>query len=116
MLVCLVAILVCMTFSEAGAAGPQLLGVGGKSCGTWTAARAKPDNVDNDVKWNMIQWILGYVTAANSYLAPRSDLTNGIDNQGLLAWIDKHCREEPLHDIAFASRALVVELMKQVPR
>lgn len=91
-----------------------ILGVGAKSCGFWTSSRALTDSpLDAAVS----SWLLGYVTASNVMAnidTQRSGgLTEGMDNDAVLAWVDNYCKANPLDKIADASIKLLKELMRR---
>lgn len=96
-----------LTFSSASAFDSEgkyaVLGFGTKSCGVWLKER----------KSELIytSWITGYLSAVNEYhWSEGKDLFEGIDLDGIQAWIDKYCRENPLDKISRAASKLVSEV------
>jgi hypothetical protein len=55
-------------------------------------------------------WVVGYLTAYNEWVAPDGNISAGTDNDGIAAWMDNYCQAHPLDNVARAARALVVEL------
>ena len=102
-------VFLAMFFSSMGAGAQQvlILGSGNKSCGTWMEARQ-----ENGYGTLIYQaWITGYVTAYNNYAVNQDgNVTAGTDVDGLMNWIDNHCRSNPLDSLFKASGALVREL------
>lgn len=86
----------------------MILGLGINSCGSWTENK-RTDNLSN---YTERQWLLGYVTAFNTWGPGDENISSGIDNNGLLAWVDNYCAANPLQTIGNAAEALVVTLYK----
>lgn len=82
--------------------GAMMLGQGGKSCGTWAEDR-KEGSV---ITFTNQAWVLGYLSAANSY-GYEKDILKSSDNAELFGWIDNYCKQYPLKDIDDASNALI---------
>ena len=82
--------------------GAMMLGQGGKSCGTWAEER-KEGSV---ITFTNQAWVLGYLSAANSY-GYEKDILKSSDNAELFGWIDNYCKQYPLKDIDDASNALI---------
>lgn len=79
-------------------------GAGRGSCGTWTNPANPGMNVQNRA------WVLGFVSAFNRYgmtPSPNADIATGTDARGLLAWVDRYCREHPISSIAVAAEQLI---------
>lgn len=63
----------------------MIVGVGTSSCGSWTKERQRA----SAVSFEYGQWVLGYVSAINAHVLERdAHVAKGIDNAGLLAWVD----------------------------
>jgi hypothetical protein len=56
-------------------------------------------------------WLFGYVSGANSAMQPEGELFDEGDSDGLAAWIDKYCSEEPLSRIGDGANLLVRDLL-----
>ena len=112
----LAALLLPATALSQGVPTPQygVLGVGLKSCGTWTETRAQK----GDDASTRMAWVGGFITAINSLSAgresPFTNITQGTDAEGLWAWIDNYCAQHPLDPFVFAAQALVGELVSRV--
>jgi hypothetical protein len=65
-------------------------------------------------------WILGYLTRVNATLAAMlanqhqmvtyQDMTHGIRDDGIFAWVDKYCIDHPSDTVAIAAEGLYVAL------
>jgi len=86
--------------------GAMMLGQGGKSCDTW----AKDRKEASVITFTNQAWVLGYLSATNSY-GYEKDFLKGSDNAELFIWIDNYCNQHPLKDIDDASNALVKVLL-----
>ena len=96
----------------------MVTGVGQFSCGHWTQDKPTRSTGPYATSYNMPaalneQWVLGFLSAFNFYGNGSGNITNGIDNNGVFAWIDKYCAEHPLDTITRAMVALVSELSKR---
>ena len=104
----LIAVVVLLSWSQPAVAFQwTTLGSGNDSCGTWT----KESRQGGSLHYGNKQWVLGFVTAAQMFL--RRDLMRGLDNEGLLGWIDNHCRDNPTQTLTGASLSLVGFLDKR---
>jgi hypothetical protein len=80
-------------------------GVGGDSCGTWTAARASNNTSRQG------SWLLGYLSALNLWgVIGQKDALAGTDATGLYAWMDGYCQSHPVDTIATGAGVLAREL------
>jgi len=74
-------------------------GSGSSSCGKFIAAVNEGNNEQNWIKWNLYQqYVQGYLTGVNSYRADTVNIKEGSDMDGIMASIEKYCRENPLDD------------------
>ncbi len=54
------------------------------------------------------EWLSGYLTAYNWYRTrPGIDIAAGTDREGMYAWLDKFCRDNPTLAYGFAVSKLV---------
>jgi hypothetical protein len=84
----------------------SVLGSGGSSCGSWTNRRRS--NFENEA------WLFGFLTAYNMYNMKRgTDITQNIDKQGLVSWVDNYCSSHPLDTIFDAATRLIEELNRR---
>ncbi len=58
-------------------------------------------------------WVNGFLSAFNFYGTSKEDIANGIDANGVFAWIDNYCAAHPLDNITRATIALITELSKR---
>jgi len=103
----LVAALLPLTFAAAALAqGIPVQGVGTSSCGQYLQLRAKKNNAQDRV---LVSWIWGYMAGFNmEVLQPTT--REAPDAPSTLAYIDKHCRENPLDNVLIATNALIRDL------
>jgi hypothetical protein len=80
------------------------------SCGLWLEIRARNDA--SDVRFVQgREWISGFITAYNWYERPvGGNISAGTDREGMYAWLDKYCRENPTTLVAFAVTKLIEHL------
>lgn len=84
-------------------AAMTILGVGAKSCATWTAAR-------RTTSWfEAAGWIAGYLSRAA--FADGRDLLRAPEAADLHAWIDGYCADHPDDSLQQAADALELELI-----
>lgn len=81
-------------------------GAGGMSCGDYLESRSKNSGPMNSL---LQSWLLGYVSGYNQF-SPNKIVNNIPDPPTLLAFVDKHCRNNPLHVVKWGADALIVEL------
>lgn len=84
-------------------------GHGVDSCGAWTEERRKDS-------WTGIvysSWLGGYLTAFNRFRATDGHIAADTDMEGMLAWVDKFCLENPLDQISAAADVLVLRLISK---
>jgi hypothetical protein len=108
LLLAVAAMLLPLTCTETGAQEKKTVaihGFGSQSCGAWIEARRQR----NQVSVGMGSWVLGYITAYNTFEGT-GNVLRGTDLEGTLAWIDKHCRDNPTEDLANAVVALIRHL------
>lgn len=101
-----------------------VIGEGQGSCGNWTKAQAHRPHIGGDAMMPVTiadiplsaqtAWVQGFLSAFNHYGgATAPNIVDGIDANGVFAWIDNYCAEHPLDTIASASVALVSERSKR---
>ena len=94
------------------AVGYTILGNGMASCGKWTSAK----QTDRAEYFEYSQWLMGFLTGYNYLVAENGDVSKGIDNAGLRAWVDNYCQKYPLNNLMDAASVLVVELNSRLPK
>ena len=87
----------------------QIGRVGLESCGAWTQTR----QMKTPIRLLMEQWITGWLDRANFNL--NTDILQGEDWLGVMAWIDKYCAAHPLDKLYTAASALENELLNRHP-
>jgi hypothetical protein len=86
---------------------------GRTSCGTWIDARAARNN-DGDVRFLQAkEWASGFITAYNYIVHPRGHVAASTDREGLYAWLDKYCQQNPTEKFVEAVVALIEHLNTQ---
>ena len=87
--------------------GYHVLGAGATSCESWTkAGRSRP------LAEAYLQWVLGYITAIYGLdVIAGSDVTGGIDADGVQTWIDNYCAQHPVEPVVKAAEEISKELI-----
>ena len=86
-----------------GQSGVYVMGAGNLTCGEWLEGTKR--------EWPRTQytdWVLGFLTSFNYYNPSRQ--VNPPDRASVSAWIDKYCRDNPLHRQFMAAAASLEEL------
>ena len=102
----------------------MVTGAGYNSCGAWTKAQGHRPPIGAHGLLHATFADMDLVQP--NFVGPRVSLSvqllrqqfrrtypNGIDNNGIFAWIDNYCAAHPLDSIATATIALVAELSKR---
>jgi len=89
--------------ASAQSSGVHVWGAGNASCGQWLEETKR-----ESARAQHTDWVLGFLTAFN-YYNPKRQVTPP-DRASVSAWIDKHCRDNPLHREFMAPAALLEEL------
>lgn len=84
----------------------KVYGHGAASCGTWIQRQREGGVSSNSTK----AWIVGFVSGAGYVAAPSLGVT---DSDGVAAFVDKYCAENPLKTIANATEELVDTLQRK---
>jgi hypothetical protein len=88
----------------------DIIGLGNKSCGDWTAAAR--ENGWSKAAYHA--WLGGFMSGMNLGGASQvGNLTTGTDFNGLAAWVDNYCAANPLDQVSSAAVHLTVELLKR---
>ncbi len=82
--------------------GISIWGAGQESCGRWTSLRGD-ENADEVLK----QWILGFLSGSN--WRTRDQQAKPPDTDAVIAFVDRYCKNNPLHRILQAGVALIQE-------
>lgn len=104
LLVALIAATVLLLPSHAS--GYSMLGSGGASCKTWTAARSAPPGLDVAMQQ---QWLLGFLSGIGSMVLGELDPLRGLDADAVYAWLDGYCRNHPAESLDAAARVFIQE-------
>src|SRR5262245_5524814 len=102
-------------FMDATKGGDTFLirGAGRLSCGSWLEIRAKRDN-RMDVRFIQLrEWIDGYLTAYNVHVHPNGNVSAPTDPEGMYAWLDNYCQQNPTVITMAAVEALIKHLDRQ---
>jgi hypothetical protein len=97
---------VLMTGPAEAAEMAQFGGLGGSSCGTWTATRHERASGRS---WGYEQWILGFLSGVGWEGGGKRDnpLKGVVDLEAVLAWTDNYCQVHSLDRILDAGTAFV---------
>lgn len=94
-----------------------IYGVGVSSCGTWLAARVGAKTNNGDVReLQFVSWLHGFASAYNIWRVPSNGGPASVlktDDEGLRAFIDKYCRENPTAIFQTAVAALIADQLKR---
>jgi hypothetical protein len=91
-------------------------GAGRDSCAIWIKDRGGASEPSVLASQKRIEWISGFFSAVNLFTQPSGNLPGGIDDiDGMLGWIDTHCRSKPDEPLWAAAADLVLDL-KNHPR
>lgn len=72
---------------------------GTHSCGKFIEAVNRGNNEQNWIRWNSyLAYTYGYFTGYNLHVDNTYDIKGQTDMDGIMAFIEKHCRENPLDD------------------
>lgn len=78
-------------------------GLGAQGCGKYIEQRRTPNkSYDSFVG----QWFYGFLSAYN-YYGPSPQVTREVDQETVLAYLDKYCRENPLASTSVGALELV---------
>lgn len=81
----------------------HVYGVGAKTCGAWTEARAgRGEYAEND-RHAFVSWTQGFITSASAY----GMTLRHVDPEGISAYLDQYCAEHPVDEFLDASMSLV---------
>ena len=81
------ALLVALATGNAHAQGTTVMG-GQVACAQWTNSP--------QVRATMRHWVMGYMSGFNMNVLNEVDILYGYTTEGVIGWIDKYCRENPL--------------------
>ena len=87
------------------------IGSGTQSCGTYLQGRRVPNDF---VDYQTAQWVWGYLSAYNRYVAYSkfTPVSKNVPSGDVLAYLDKYCRENPLHVMAQAMDVFIPDLLR----
>lgn len=88
-----------------------LTGAGSFSCGAYLASRS--NTVESDLLSDMVgQWVQGFLSGMNVQAQLRGDKTLRVipDYASLIAYMDKYCRDNPLHRVYQGTLSLYKEI------
>ena len=107
----LAAVIVGLFAGTAGAADAKhegnyaVIGLGLNSCDSWASARLTPQAT---LAFAEGQWVLAFLSGVGFMGGDTgNNPLNGIDAQGVWAWIDDYCRVHPSEKIAQAAAAFI---------
>ena len=112
----IIALVLCLAFTSMSFGVDEngdymVRGLANHSCGKFTSAVDKGNNAEKWEEWNKYQnHTLGFINGLNLGLGNTTDLLGNTDMSGAMAFLEKHCRENPLDKYRNAIDALLLEL------
>ena len=107
----LVAVVLSLSSVQASTQDKTVMGAGTTSCGKWSEAR----RIRSVEAATAAQWVAGFLSGSNIE-SDDADFLKGPDYQGIMAWIDNHCRLNPLDLVVTASFKLRHELITRLQK
>lgn len=77
----------------------KVVGNGTTSCGAWTAHRINAPNLQEQA------WVVGFLSGVGFIGQDAADPLEGVDAEGVWAWVDNYCRANPIEHISRAAAA-----------
>lgn len=78
-------------------------GLGAQGCGTYIEQRRRPNRSYDDLVGS---WFSGFISAYN-YYGPKPQVGRDVNQDTVLAYLDKYCRDAPLASVAAGALELV---------
>lgn len=88
-------------------------GAGRNTCASWLEDRSATSDSARATNVKQVEWITGFISAVNVFAEPSGDVSRGVDQDKLLAFIDTYCRTNPDHPIWMPAANLVLKLRKE---
>jgi hypothetical protein len=85
----------------------SMIGAGSESCGSWTANRRGGSIARLSARVQNQQWLFGFLSAFG-VAGKGLDPLHGMDDEGVVAWVDNYCREHPIDSIQDAGVGFVL--------
>jgi hypothetical protein len=85
--------------------GVYIHGEGAVNCGTYLETRRELNDTQDYVYFT---WVRGYFSARNA--SAKSVHVGNVEKATVLAYLDKYCRENPLHALFGGAKALYEEV------
>jgi hypothetical protein len=106
----LTVLIVLLTTSAAEVRAYQMIGSGTFSCGSWTASRSAykipgPPTRGFQVALQDQAWVLGFLSGIGFVAANDDNPLDGVDADGVWAWIDNYCQAHPIENVQQAAAA-----------
>jgi hypothetical protein len=88
----------------------QSIGAGGYSCGSWSAHRREYSpggrpTAGTQASMEGMSWVVGFLSGIGFIGQNGANPLNGVDANGVWAWIDNYCTSHPIESIAQAAAA-----------
>ena len=105
-IVLVAAVFMGVSFQTTAADTIRVDGVGGDSCGALVQAyREGSPSIGVQSKGRIFsaqsqlyaQWLSGFYSAYNGFVAKTGDFSGGVDMQGLSEWVRSYCEKNPTH-------------------
>jgi hypothetical protein len=109
-LLILTVLTVLLGAGSADAQGYHLAGSGAFSCGSWTAYRHEYRQSGlvtqgSQSEQQAAAWVLGFLSGIGAVHQNGDDPLDGVDGEGVWAWIDNYCQAHPVENIGLAAAA-----------
>ena len=101
----IISVIILITFSSCISAAP-IKGSGATSCGSWLKERRNGTAIVD------LNWVLGFISAYNHYNVSSggNQVFGSTDPEGIAAWMDSYCSNNPLSTPYAGSVKLIEEL------
>lgn len=101
----LVALVLTISSARSQERNVALIGSGHLSCGAWTSRQN-----DRVTRGEQEEWLWGFVSAYNWFVAGDGNVANGADGYGMAAWMNTYCQAHPMKFVVDGADALIAEL------
>jgi hypothetical protein len=87
-----------------------MTGSGTVSCGSWSAHRREYDpggksTIGSQKSMDESAWVLGFLSGIGFIHTNGADPLDGVDADGVWAWIDNYCQAHPIENVGQAAAA-----------
>jgi hypothetical protein len=103
------ALMTALLSTSSNADDSKIYGAGNGTCHQWTTER---EIGRTTMGYQMSAWALGYISGITTVLEimGQTNLTDISNNEAMLDWLNKECREKPQQTLYFATTGLAVTM------